>query len=93
MHRTGRRVYRNYGEKERREIVDMGILLFKDLIGAAGDKPKLHEWMGSVSNVVDKYVLTEGQTDCVELFSPLYLVLLMATGQTKADLCGRGKPG
>lgn len=93
MHRTGGRVYQNYGESQRREIVDAGVLMFKDMIGAAGDKPKLLEWMGSVSNVVDRYVLTEGQTDCVELFSPLYLVLLMAAGQAGSVLRKEGKTG
>ncbi len=82
MHRAGRRVFGRYGEEDRRTIVESGILLFKELTHEASNNRKLLEWMGSVHNVTDKYVLTEGQTDCVDLFAPLYLVLLMATKQT-----------
>jgi hypothetical protein len=84
MHRAGRRVFGRYGEEDRRTIVESGILLFKELVHEASDNHKLHEWMSSVHNVTDRYVLTEGQTDCVDLFAPLYLVLLMATKQTDA---------
>ena len=60
------------------------MFLFKELINEAPGNHKLQEWMGSVHNVTDKYVRTGGRTDCVDLFAPLYLVLLMATKQTGA---------
>lgn len=84
LHRAGRRVFRHFVEEDRQMIVESGIILFKELIHGASDNSKLQEWMSSVHNVTDRYVLTEGQTDCADLFAPLYLVLLMATKQTGA---------
>jgi hypothetical protein len=83
MHETGSRVFSGYDEVSRKTIVDSGILLFREIANAAKDIPKMEEWMSSVNNVTNKYVLTEGVTDNTELFAPLYLVLLMATKQMK----------
>ncbi len=84
MQETGSRVFSNYDEVSRKLIVDSGILLFREMAHAAKGNPKMEEWMSSVHNVTNKYVLTEGATDNTDLFAPLYLVLLMATKQMKA---------
>ncbi|HNU74275.1 MAG TPA: hypothetical protein PKM95_05470 [Deltaproteobacteria bacterium] len=81
MHQAGNRVFVNHTREDQRVIVDSGVLLFKEMIQEAGSSRKLTEWMGSVHNITDRYVLTEGLTDCTDLFAPLYLVLLMATKQ------------
>ena len=81
MRRVGRRVFRSYCEEDRQVIMDSGILMFKEMLNAAQGNHRLEEWMGSVHNVTQRYVLTEGYTDCADLFAPLYLVLLMATRQ------------
>ncbi|HPD21028.1 MAG: hypothetical protein ACOX3E_04545 [Desulfomonilia bacterium] len=84
LHRAGQRIFERYGKEDQRTIVESGMFLFKELINEAPGNHKLQEWMGSVHNVTDKYVRTGGRTDCVDLFAPLYLVLLMATKQTGA---------
>jgi hypothetical protein len=84
MHRTGDRVFKNFSENDRTAIIDSGIRLFREIVSMAHDNQRLEEWMSSAHNVTDKYILTEGKTDCVELFAPLYMVLLMATKQIKA---------
>lgn len=81
MHKTGDRVFRSFTESDRKIIIDSGILLFREIISITEANQRLEEWMNSINNVTDKYILTEGKTDCVELFAPLYMVLLMATKQ------------
>lgn len=83
MHKVGERVFKKYPESDRKLIIDSGILLFKDLALQAKGIHKLKEWLTSINNVTNRYVLTLGDTDCVELFAPLYMVLLMATKQVK----------
>lgn len=85
MHKAGDRVFKNFSEEDRAGIIDSGILLFREIVSLAKDNRRLEEWMGSIHNVTDKYIHTEGTTDCVELFAPLYMVLLMATKQFKAS--------
>lgn len=84
MHRAGARVFRNYTGEDQRVIVDSGIVMFREIAHAARGNRKLEEWIGSVHNVTNRYVLTEGQTDCTDLFAPLYMVLLMAAKQIDA---------
>lgn len=81
MHQVGERVFKKYPEPDRKLIMDSGIILFKDLIRQAKSIQKLEEWLTSINNVTDRYVLTLGVTDCVDLFAPLYMVLIMATKQ------------
>lgn len=81
MHRAGGRVFKHFTEQDRLSIMDSGIGLFRELACMTRDNPKLEEWVNSVHNVTNRYVLTEGETDCVELFAPLYLVFLMAARQ------------
>jgi len=83
MHRAGNRVFGNYEDEDRAAIIDSGIRLFREIVSTAKDNRRLEEWMSSVHNVTDRYILTEGKTDCAELFAPLYMVLLMATKQFK----------
>ena len=52
-------------------IVDSGVLLSGKHSRGRSSR-KLTEWMGSVHNITDRYVLTEGLTDCTDLFAPLY---------------------
>jgi hypothetical protein len=81
MHRAGSRVFPLFGEDDRKAIVDSGITLFREMAEIALGNRRLAEWMDSVHNVAQRYVLTEGSSDCVELIAPLYLVLLMAARQ------------
>ncbi|HNY64860.1 MAG TPA: hypothetical protein PKM41_05440 [Deltaproteobacteria bacterium] len=84
MRHVGSKVFDRFGEPDREAIVDSGISLFRDMADAARQNRRLEEWLTSVHNVTERYVLTEARSDCVELIAPLYLVLLMATGQMKA---------
>ena len=83
MHRTGDRVFKSFGDDDRASIISSGIRLFREIISTAKDNQRLEEWMSSIHNVTDKYIFTEGKTDCAMLFAPLYMVLLMATKQLK----------
>jgi hypothetical protein len=83
MHLVGARIFRSFGEEDRKAIVDSGVMLFREMAHMAREYRRMEEWMASVHNVAERFVLTEGTSDCVELIAPLYLVLLMATKQTK----------
>lgn len=83
MHDAGNRVFCRYDESSRKNIVDSGVLLFREIALAAKGIRKMEEWISSVHNVTSKYVMTEGETDNSDLFAPLYLVLFMATKQLK----------
>lgn len=78
---AGARVFQGYSDADRTTIVEGGISLFQEILQAASANAKLEEWMASIHNVTDKYIRSRGDTEYVELFAPLYLVLLMATRQ------------
>jgi hypothetical protein len=84
MHHAGSRVFDRFDGPDRETIVESGILLFREMVGLARENRRMEEWLTSVHNVTERYVLTEGRSDCVELIAPLYLVLLMATRQMTA---------
>ncbi len=84
MEKVGQRVFGKFPEPDRKLILESGILLFKDLSRLAEKIHKLGEWLVSIHNVTNKYVLSSGTTDCVDLFAPLYMVLLMATKQLRS---------
>lgn len=81
MINAGARLFQEYSEADRRHIIDEGILLFQEIFRAARDNAKFEEWMTSVHSVTNKYIMSKGDTEYVELFAPLYLVLLMAARQ------------
>jgi hypothetical protein len=81
MAKAGADLFEDYSEADRHIIVDGGILLFQEIIQAARSNEKLEEWMTSVHSVTNKYINSLGDTEYVELFAPLYLVLLMAARQ------------
>jgi len=81
MINAGDRLFKDYSEADRRDIVDEGILLFQEIFRASRDNAKFEEWMSSVHSVTNKYIMSMGDTEYVELFAPLYLVLLMAARQ------------
>ncbi|HHO77204.1 MAG TPA: hypothetical protein ENN05_12365 [Deltaproteobacteria bacterium] len=81
MSNTGMEIFRGYHQTDRQTIIDEGILLFQDITRQAGNNTKLEEWMTSIHTVTNKYITTLGDTEYIELFAPLYLVLLMATRQ------------
>jgi hypothetical protein len=83
IHLVGARIFRSFGEENRKAIADSGIMLFREMAHMAREYRRMEEWMTSVHNVAERFVLTEGTSDCVELIAPLYLVLLMATKQAK----------
>jgi hypothetical protein len=84
MHRVGEKVFASFGEEDRKTIIGSGIGLFREMAQAAKENRRMEEWLTSVHDVTERFVLTEGRSDCIELIAPLYLVLLMATGQAKA---------
>lgn len=86
MMNAGRQIFRNYSDEDQSLIIDEGILLFQEIIQAARENVKLEEWMTSIHSVTTKYILTKGDTEYVELFAPLYLVLLMATHQFNMEI-------
>jgi hypothetical protein len=86
MTNAGRNIFRNYSDADQSGIVNEGILLFQEIIQAARENVKLEEWMTSIHSVTTKYILTKGDTEYVELFAPLYLVLLMATRQFNMEI-------
>jgi len=86
MTKAGADLFQNYSEADRRIIVDGGIGLFQEIIQAARSNEKLEEWMTSVYKVTNKYINSAGDTEYVELFAPLYLVLLMAARQFAANI-------
>ena len=79
--KAGAGLFQEYSETDRLHIIDEGILLFQELFRASRDNAKFEEWMTSVHSVTDKYIMSKGDTEYVELFGPLYLVLLMAARQ------------
>ena len=79
-------LFNDYREAERNRIIDEGMCLFQDIIRIGRTSRKMEEWMTSLHNVTNKYIDTQGDTEYVELFAPLYLVLLMATGQADINL-------
>jgi len=81
MTKTGADIFQHYSDDDRCLIVDEGISLFQEIIQAARSHEKLEEWMVSVHSVTNKYITSIGDTENVELFAPLYLVLLMAARQ------------
>jgi hypothetical protein len=83
MHHVGSRVFSLFPDQDRRGIVDAGVALFREMANAARENKRMEEWLTSVHNVTERYVRTEGRSDCVELIAPLYLVLLMAARQMK----------
>lgn len=84
MDRAGARVFKRYQESDRKIIMESGIFMFKEMVQTAGNNLKMAEWLSSIHNVTNRYVQTEGTTDCTDLFAPLYMVLLLATKQFKA---------
>jgi hypothetical protein len=84
MHHTGSSVFCAFEDQDQKTIIDSGIALFRELALVAKGNRRLGEWLTSVHDVTERYVLTRGQSDCVELIAPLYLVLLMAARQMKA---------
>ncbi len=86
MHGAGHAVFHKFNAQDRKMIIDDGIVLFKDLVATSTDNRKMKEWLDSIAGVTEKYVATEGDTDNVDLFAPLYLVLLMATRQFKQQV-------
>lgn len=81
MSNAGLHIFGSYKQTDRQTIIDEGILLFQDITMQAGNNTKLGEWMTSIHSVTNKYVSSLGDTEYIELFAPLYLVLLMATRQ------------
>ena len=81
MINAGASLFQQYSEVDQRNIVDKGILLFQELFRAARDNAKFKEWITSVHSVTEKYIMSNGDTEYVELLGPLYLVLLMAARQ------------
>lgn len=81
MRNAGVDLFREYSESDRHSIIDGGILLFQELVDSARNTAKFTEWMTSVHSVTEKYIMSKGDTEYVELFAPLYLVLLMAARQ------------
>ena len=81
MTEAGSTLFQDYSDDDRRIIVDEGTGLFQEIIQAARSNEKLEEWMTSVHTVTNKYINSIGDTEYVELFAPLYLVLLMAARQ------------
>lgn len=86
MTKTGADLFQNYSKEDQRIIVDGGIGLFQEIIQAARSNEKLEEWLSSVHTVTIKYINSAGETEYVELFAPLYLVLLMAARQFTANI-------
>jgi hypothetical protein len=86
MTSAGKNIFQNYSDADQSVIVDKGIMLFQEIIQAARENVKLEEWMISIHSVTTKYILTKGDTEYVELFAPLYLVLLMATQQFNIEI-------
>lgn len=83
MRRTGTLVFKAFGDHDREAIVDSGIALFREMTHEAGGGRRMEEWLASVHNVTERYVLTQGTSDSALLIAPLYLVLLMAAGQAR----------
>ncbi|MBN2297666.1 MAG: hypothetical protein JXM72_03685 [Deltaproteobacteria bacterium] len=86
MKNAGTRLFQEYSEADQCTIIDEGILLFQEIFSASRDNKKFEEWMASVHSVTDKYIMSKGDTEYVELFAPLYLVLLMAARQFTMQL-------
>lgn len=86
MTKAGANLFQDYIDADQDIIVNEGIGLFQEIIQAARSNKKLEEWMASVHTVTNKYINSAGDTEYVELFAPLYLVLLMAARQFAANI-------
>ncbi len=86
MGNAGREIFGSYPPDDRQAILDEGVLLLQEITRQARSSRKLEEWMTSIHSVTNKYVSTLGETEYIELFAPLYLVLLMATRQFTANI-------
>ena len=86
MANAGGEIFSGYPPDDRQTILDEGILLLQEITRQARDSKKLEEWMTSIHSVTNKYVSTLGDTEYIELFAPLYLVLLMATRQFTTNI-------
>ncbi|HDP25115.1 MAG TPA: hypothetical protein ENN34_06700 [Deltaproteobacteria bacterium] len=82
LRRAGSVLLSSYSHKQQARILEEGNLLFGEIITLARSTPSLEQWLNSVHTTTVQYVNTQGKNDYREFFPPLYLVLLMATGQT-----------
>lgn len=74
-------LFTDYKKEQRTRIAEDGIALFQEIIGIARQSSKLGKWLGSVDNLVGNYIDREDNTETLELFAPLYLVLLKSANR------------
>jgi len=85
MHGAGTLLFRPYNATDIDTIISEGMRLFREIIEIAPKNKNLAEWIESVHNLTNRYILSGGDKEYVELLAPLYLVLLQASSSACND--------
>ncbi|MGC9323491.1 MAG: hypothetical protein ACP5G0_01965 [Desulfomonilia bacterium] len=84
MDSAGSVLFSSYSEQQRSRILRDGMYLLSEIIEDARGNTPLEQWLTTVHSTTMQYILTEGENEYIELFAPLYLVLLMAAKQASS---------